>query len=172
MQQGMTLMSRIAAGDDEALRICIRDNQRLVRSLARRMTKSADVDDAVQDVFVDVWRSAARYDGRVSERSFVAMIARRRLVDRLRRSSRRPATEALTAPAPCENAPQRMEARSEIAMADKRLRELRPVQRDVLLLSAMGGMSHSEISVQLKMPLGTVKAHARRGMAELRRSLS
>lgn len=166
----MSLLSRIAGGDENALRTCIREHQPLVRALARRMVRAADVDDAVQDIFFELWRAAPRYDARVSERSFVAMLARRRLIDRVRRAARRPRTEPLVAPTLCAGASDRIEACSEMAFAEKHLRSLRPAQRNVLLLSALAGLSHREIATRLDMPLGTVKAHARRGMDSLRRS--
>ena len=61
----------------------------LVWSLARRVTRStAEADDAVQEIFVDLWRSASRFDPSIAnETTFVAMIARRRLIDRGRRRS-------------------------------------------------------------------------------------
>lgn len=166
-----SLMPRIAQGDTSAMRACMTAYQGLVRALARRFGHpDAEIDDVVQDVFVDVWRSSGRYDGRVTDASFVSMITRRRLIDRLRRAERRPRTEPFDAPASCDGASERVEAHSEVALAAKHLRCLRPEQRSVLLLGALGGCSHQEISSELSMPLGTVKAHARRGMSQLRRS--
>ena len=49
--------------------------------------------------------------------------------------------------------------------------QLRPEQRQVLLMSTAGGMSHNEIAAQTGMPLGTVKAHARRGLMSIRAAL-
>ncbi len=167
------LLPRIANGDTDALRACITSHSGLVRSIARRLTPRADVDDALQEVFVDVWRSAARYDGRVSERSFIAMLARRRVIDRLRRYRRRPLTTPLegTAPTPSPDS-DAAESLTEAALAARHFDHLSAKQRSVLLLSTMNGMSHREIATLLDMPLGTVKAHARRGLDQLRRALA
>jgi len=78
-------------------RACLDSFGPLVWSLARKYTPTqADAEDAVQDIFLDLWRSASRYDPeRSSEPAFVAMIARRRLVDLRRRRARRDGDEEL-----------------------------------------------------------------------------
>ncbi len=171
-----SLLPLVARGDSRAMRQCMLTHQRLVRAIARRFVRGeAEIDDAVQDVFVDVWRSAKRFDGRTQERTFIAMITRRRLIDRLRRSRRRPTTESFDErvnPPESAGAAATVEAASEAALAAKHIQRLRPAQQHVLLLSAVRGMSHSEIAHELDMPLGTVKAHAKRGMAELRSHLA
>ena len=173
MTPHMSLMVRVARNEAGALRACIETYRRLVRAIGRRLLRGeAELDDLVQEVFVDVWRSAERYDGRVSEATFVSMIARRRMIDHLRRASRRPTTSTLEEAAPCAGATERVEAHSEAALATKHLCALRPEQQTVLLLWGLGGLSHHEISDELGLPIGTVKAHARRGMRQLRRSLA
>ena len=86
-----SILERIAAGDANAVQECMDLYGNLVWSLARRFTRSAaEAEDAVQEVFLDVWKSAARFDAkRASEKTFVAMIARRRLIDLLRRTEAR-----------------------------------------------------------------------------------
>ena len=83
------LLPRIAAGDERAVRECVGRYASLVWSLARRWSVDAlDAEDAVQEVFVDLWRTAARFDAtRASEAGWVAMVARRRLIDRSRTTS-------------------------------------------------------------------------------------
>jgi RNA polymerase sigma-70 factor (ECF subfamily) len=167
-----TLLSRIAQNDSEAVRECIRRYRGLVWSIARRFTRSTiDAEDAVQDVFVAVWRSAARFDETAgSEATFISTIARRRLIDRLRRTQRRPATETLDSEL-VDHGNDRIEARAEAVLATRVINRLRPAQREVLMLSAMHGMSHGEIANTLDLPLGTVKTHARRAMIRVRREL-
>jgi RNA polymerase sigma factor (sigma-70 family) len=82
-----SILERVARGDQQAVRECIDEFGGLVWAIARRMTRSrADAEDAVQEIFVDVWRSAARYDSvQGSEKVFITTIARRRLIDRIRR---------------------------------------------------------------------------------------
>ncbi len=167
-----SLLSRIAHNDPQAVRECITRYRGLVWSIARRFTRStSDAEDAVQDVFVAVWRSAARFDETAgSEATFISTIARRRLIDRLRRDQRRPVTETLEGEL-VDHGNDRIEARAEAALAARAISRLRPVQRDVLVLSAMHGMSHGEIADTLNLPLGTVKTHARRAMIRVRREL-
>src|SRR3954470_14464574 len=84
------LLGRVAAGDQQAVRECLARYGGLVWSIARRF-EAADAEDAVQEIFLDLWKSAARFDRQIaSEASFVAMIARRRLIDRKRTRGRRP----------------------------------------------------------------------------------
>ena len=162
------LLWRVAGGDPQAVRDCIAQYGGLVWSVARRF-EGADAEDAVQEVFLDLWKSAARFDPQIaSEPAFVAMIARRRLIDRRRTRRRRPTTETITAePAVGDAAP---DACAEASQAARALQRLRPEQRQVLVLSSHG-MSHGEIAEQTGMPLGTVKAHARRGLLSIRAAL-
>jgi RNA polymerase sigma-70 factor, ECF subfamily len=165
------LFARVAAGDAAAVRECIARYGNLVWSIARRF-EPGDAEDAVQEIFLDLWKSAGRYDPALgSEATFVATITRRRLIDRRRSQRRRPAateqladvTVAATGTAP--------DACAEAAQAARALDALRPEQRQVLVLATCHGMSHSEIASQTGMPLGTVKAHARRGLISIRNAL-
>jgi RNA polymerase sigma-70 factor (ECF subfamily) len=167
------LLSRFAAGDAVAVRECLATYGGLVWSIARRF-EPADAEDAVQEIFLELWRSAGRYDASIaSETAFIAMIARRRLIDRRRMRRRRPATEALPEQPTTELADpgQRPDTCAEAQQAARALDKLRPEQRQVLVLSTCHGMSHGEIAAQTGMPLGTVKAHARRGLLSIRAAL-
>jgi len=164
-----TLLRRVAQGEPNASRACIEAFGGLVWTLARRASPTReDAEDAVQDIFLDLWRSASRYDPAVaSETAFVATIARRRLVDRARARRRRPATDPLSSePKVSTDAPP-ADRCIEATRAAAALEQLRPEQREVLLLSTQG-FSHEEIAEQRGLPLGTVKAHARRGLIRVR----
>ena len=167
-----SLLQRIAAGDAAAVRECIDQYGALVWSIARRLSRTpADAEDATQEIFLDVWRSAARFDAsQGSDKVFIAMIARRRLIDRLRKTSAEPPMdpiETLEFVSWTDAAPS-----SEIAMeaeqATRALAELRPEQRQVLELGLVHGLSQSEIATRLSMPLGTVKSFMRRGLIRVR----
>ena len=84
-----TVLQRMASGDPAAVRECMDRYGSLVWSLARRLSRTAsDAEDAAQEIFLDIWRSAARYDAaRGSDQVFVATIARRRLIDRMRKKN-------------------------------------------------------------------------------------
>ena len=80
------ILTRVARGDSAAVRECIDRYGGLVWSLARRFfANTADAEDATQDVFIHLWKSAGAYDPAIaSEAVFVTTIARRRLIDGLR----------------------------------------------------------------------------------------
>lgn len=158
-----------------AVQECLKKYGGLVWSLARRMTANAeDAEDAVQEIFVDVWKNAERYDpAQASEVTFIAMIARRRLIDRLRYSKRRISADSLEdiVVEPETRADEQMQTSIEARDAARALKSLRPEQQQVLQLSIVHGLSHQEISERTGIPLGTVKTHARRGILQAREFL-
>ena len=170
-----SILNKIAAGDRSAVEACLKKYGGLVWSLARRMLRNSDdAEDAVQEIFLDVWKNAAKFDAtQASETTFVAMIARRRLIDRIRFSSRRISADALddVVNEPMDRADRKMQTSLEANDAVKALSALRPEQRQVLQLSIVQGLSHQEIADQTGMPLGTVKTHARRGILQAREFL-
>ena len=91
-----SVLQRIASGDPAAVGECIDQYGPLVWSLARRLSRTAsDAEDATQEIFLDIWRSAGRFDAsQGSDKVFIAMIARRRLIDRLRKKSAEPPMES------------------------------------------------------------------------------
>jgi RNA polymerase sigma-70 factor, ECF subfamily len=168
-----SVLIKIAQGDQRALRECIDQFGSLVWSIARRLTRTrADAEDAVQEIFTDIWRSAGRFDpAQGSEKVFIATIARRRLIDRLRRLSNQGTTtstdeidSSLTWADPGIHA----ETCAEAQTAARAVMQLRPEQRQVLELALLQGLSHSEIAETLQMPLGTVKTMMRRGLIQVR----
>ena len=169
------ILKRIADGDQDAVQDCLKAYGGLVWSLARRMLRNTDeAEDAVQEIFVDLWKNAARFDPALaSETTFVAMIARRRLIDKIRFSQRRISAYSLEdiLSEPVGSGDKEMQTLVEGREAMKALDELRPEQRQVLHLSIVNGLSHQEISDATGMPLGTVKTHARRGLLQVREIL-
>ena len=170
-----TILQRIADGDKTAVQECLSTYGGLVWSIARKLLRNPDdAEDAVQEVFVDVWKNAGRFDEtQASETTFIAMIARRRVIDRIRHSTRRISADSLddVLLEPFMRADQTMQMSVEANEAAKAMRTLRPEQQQVLRLSIVQGMSHQEISDATGMPLGTVKTHARRGLTQVREVL-
>ncbi len=84
------LLPQIARGEETAVHQCLDRYGDLIWSLARRLLPtSADAEDAVQEIFVDIWQNAERFDQEIaSEKTFVVMLARRRLIDRRRKLGR------------------------------------------------------------------------------------
>ncbi len=169
------LLPRIAAGDERAVRDCVLRYGALVWSLVRRSSvEDGDAEDAVQEVFIDLWRSAARFDAtRMSEAGWVAMVARRRLIDRMRRRQRLPELEPLALDFDVADDGERdLDAVWRAERARQVLRELPAAQRQMLELSLVEGKTHDEIARDTGTPLGTVKSHIRRGLQRARTLLS
>jgi len=166
------ILHRIAAGDRTAVQECLNKYGGLVWSIARKMLRNTDeAEDAVQEIFVDIWKNAGRFDeSQASETTFVAMIARRRIIDRIRYSTRRISADSLddVLLEPFTRSDQDLQMSVEANEAAEAMRKLRPEQQQVLRLSIIQGMSHQEIADATGMPLGTVKTHARRGLLQVR----
>ena len=166
-----SLLARVAAGEPLAVRECLARYGGLVWSIARRF-EPGDAEDAVQEIFLDLWKSAGRYNPALgSEATFVATITRRRLIDRRRTRRRRPQATEQIQDFPLEAPGTPADASAEAAKAARVLSELRPEQRQVLVLATAHGMSHGEIAAHTGLPLGTVKAHVRRGLISIRNAL-
>jgi RNA polymerase sigma factor (sigma-70 family) len=170
-----TFLERIAAGDPLAIEGCLAKYRGLVWSIARRFAGNhADAEDAVQEVFIELWRHAGRFNSAMAaESTFVTTVARRRLIDRHRRRARRLDAVPLVAEptAVTRSETDRLETLEEGQQARGLLEQLRPEQRQVLELSFDQGMSQQEIAEATRLPLGTVKTHTRRGLMRLRQLL-
>lgn len=162
------ILKRIALGDRSAVDDCLDAYGGLIWSIARKMLRNSDeAEDAVQEVFIDIWKNAGRFDEtQSSETTFVAMIARRRIIDRIRSANRRISADSLdeVMTEPAQRGDEKIQVCVEAREAAKAMNALRPEQRQVLELSIVQGLSHQEIADATGMPLGTVKTHARRGI--------
>lgn len=166
------VLYRVAAGEQAAVEECLSRYGGLIWSLARRQLPNlTDAEDAVQDIFIDIWRNARRFDERIaSEVTFVAMLARRRLIDKRRQQKSTIATLPISSG--CDPAISGSENQvmlgEEIARARQQLEQLKPEERNVLELAIHQGLTQTEVAERLNMPLGTVKTNARRGLMRLR----
>jgi RNA polymerase sigma-70 factor (ECF subfamily) len=160
------LVQRLTSGDPAALGEFYDRYAGLVNGLALRILRNAaEAEDVVQEVFVQVWRQAERYDSaRGSAEAWLCMIARSRSLDRLRRrASRREESDETLAGAGSET------PRTEEALAvRKALESLTSDQRRALELAYYEGMTQSEIAERLQEPLGTIKTRIRTAMIRLR----
>ena len=169
------ILQRVAAGEPAAVDECLAAYRGLVWSLARRSTPNlSDAEDAVQ-IFIEIWRNAARFDSSLSsESTYITMIAKRRLIDRFRRRKRldfvslSTETSVEVAAAPLDDVFERNE---EVSRVRKQMQQLRREDQTILELSLEQGMSHSEIAAATSLPLGTVKTRVRRGLIRLRELL-
>lgn len=174
-QQDWMLMHRVAAGDDQAVAELYDRFGSLVYKVARQfLPNQAEAEDAVQEVFVRLWQTADRYDPRRAKLvTWVMLIARRHLIDRIRRSAVRPATTAYeheaAGAASTGAAPERKSQEDEQSTKlRRRIAELPELQRVVIERAYLQGYTLREVSEQLNAPLGTVKSALSRGLERLR----
>ena len=163
-----TILKRVADGDEAAVKECLDTYGGLVWSLARRMMRNNDdAEDAVQEIFLDIWKNAGRYDETLAkETTFIATIARRRLIDRLRRMNRRITADSLedTVAEPVARDDRDIQRSVEARQAAEVLDHLNPSQQQALQLSIVYGLSHQEIADTTRIPLRTIKTNIRRGL--------
>lgn len=166
-------LERIADGDSAAVRELVDLYGDLVWSLARRFTGSeADAEEAVQDIFVLLWRKAHHYDRDTgAEVTFVSVLARRTLIDRWRRAKRRPNTTELKNSVPAETKAARLETDELAARAADAFAMLEPDAQTALRLSIEFGCSHADIADITETPLGTVKSRIRTGLRTIRTAM-
>lgn len=169
------LMSRVASGDEAALAELYDRFGALVFKASRQVLNSrAEAEDASQEIFVRLWKTADRFDPRRAKLvTWVMLIARRHLIDRLRRKVARPEllgleSENETTFMPEGNATgldMPVEANEALRA---RIQELPALQREVIERTYLQGFTLREVSEQLQAPLGTVKSALSRGLARLR----
>jgi RNA polymerase sigma-70 factor (ECF subfamily) len=144
---------------------------RLAYGLALRVLRDeALAEDAVQEAFLDVWRSAARFVAeRAPARAWILTLVHRRAVDLVRREQRRRA-DPLEAAAEPAGAATDEEAwlRFERERVQAALKELPDQQREALELAYYGGFTQSELADRLGEPLGTIKSRMFNGLSRLR----
>ena len=173
------LMQRVAMGEEQAVEALYVRFGALVYQSSRQVLRSrAETEDAVQEIFVRLWRTADRFDpNRAKLVTWVMLITRRHLIDRLRRQTARPdraslddsrsdAGGAVARPERLQDASDEgSEGRERLKRQLARLPEL---QRTVIERAYMQGFSLREIAGQLDAPIGTVKSALSRGLARLR----
>lgn len=171
----LSVLQRIARGDSAAVQECIDVYGPLVWSLGRRLgLRGADLEDVAQEIFVALWKSAPDFDPALGRESiWVTTVARRKWIDARRRRRPVEGAESLEAlPSRAPDLEELVERADEARRATEALAELRAEQRSVLQLAIVHGHTYEEIARRLAMPLGTVKTHARRGLARVRELLA
>jgi RNA polymerase sigma-70 factor (ECF subfamily) len=169
------LMQLVHDGEARAFEVIFDRHASMAFSLAYRMCgRRALAEDVVQEAFLSLWRTAARYDGaRGSVRSWVLSIVRNRAIDALRRGWTRDSRD-VSGDDIADRVAGTERTDVEVARRDEALRirgaldELSAEQRRVIELAYFGGFSHTEIAEMLGLPVGTVKGRMRLGLAKLR----
>jgi RNA polymerase sigma factor (sigma-70 family) len=158
---------RLTSGEPGALEDCYRTLGPLVTSYLGRYVPRADVEDVLQRVFYEVWRSRDRFDPHRSLRGWVLGIARKRAIDHLRR--RRDTVVSMDSMREIIGEDGR-EVADRFDWADEvhsALALLPDAQREVIAMAYYEGYSQSEISTRLGVPLGTIKTRTSRGLQRL-----
>jgi RNA polymerase sigma-70 factor (ECF subfamily) len=173
------LMQLVRENDSAAFAVVYERHASAAFSLAFRMCgKRALAEDVVQEAFLSLWRSGARYDGtRGSVRTWVLGIVHNRAIDALRRGvvhdrgtiSDEGIEEQLEATERTELEVGRRDEAREIRAA---LGGLPADQSRVIELAYYGGFTHSEIAAMLETPVGTIKGRMRLGLQKMRSQLS
>ena len=151
-------------------------------SLAMKMLGDhSEAQDALQEVFLQIWSRAATYDPEQSSVfSWTVLLTRSRVIDRLRARGRRsrvvvPCTEdtpsGVTDASTVESVADTVEKNDEAARVRYVLNDLPSEQRQTIEMAFFEHLSHHEIAARLGQPLGTVKARIRRGLLKLRQQL-
>lgn len=173
------LIQRVAAGNHPALGELYDLTVGRLYALAQTVLRNAaDAEEVVCEVYTQVWQTAAHYDSRRGGvMGWLLTICRSRAIDRSRRNRTRlevssafEATDAQrdgAAPNP-EDLLTLLQQGTSVYRA---LEQLTPIRRELISLAFFRGLSHEEIAIESKLPIGTVKSHIRRALATLRAEL-
>ena len=170
------LVALVARADEDALAELYDRVSRIAYGLALRVLRDErHAEDAVQEAFLQVWRSAATFRAeRAKASTWILTLVHRRAVDLVRREERRQA-DPLTDDSALGEAPEDTEEAAWLRFERERvqaaLKELPDVQREALELAYYGGFSQSELAERLGVPLGTIKSRMFAGLARLRELL-
>ncbi len=170
-------LARVASGDRAALRLVYQDTSaKLFGVCLRILNDRAEAEDVLQDVYVTVWRKAGSFDAaRASPITWLVAIARNRSIDRLRSGavSRRlePIEEALEVRDQTPAADALLEKSQQHARLAVCLGELEKRHAAAIRSAFLDGATYEELSLRMKVPLGTMKSWVRRGLLKLRTCL-
>ena len=168
------LLALVARSDDEALAELYDRFGRIAYGLALRILRDdALAQDAVQEAFLGVWRSADRFLAeRAKASTWILTLVHRRAVDLVRREERRRG-EPLPETEPAVDAPvDEAERLVQRELVNQALRRLPDDQREALELAYYGGYTQSELAERLGQPLGTIKSRMFTGLGRLREILA
>jgi RNA polymerase sigma-70 factor (ECF subfamily) len=168
------LLALVARGDQEAFAELYRLVAPAVFGLISKVVRNpAQAEEVTQEVFVELWRTAPRFDpARGAARSWIMTCAHRRAVDRVRSSQRAAERDELVArrdqQPPFDEVVEQVEAGLEREQVRRGLDSLTELQRQAVVLAYYGGYTQRQIAELLGVPFGTVKTRLRDGLIRLR----
>ena len=171
------LLAQVAQGDRVAFAMLYDGTAARVHGLIRRLlVDHAQAEEVTQEVYLEIWQSAARYEPtRGSAITWMLTLAHRRAVDRIRASQasrERDSRIGIRDFAPeYDSVAEAAEIKIESERVKRALANLTELQRQAVTLAYFRGLSHSEVSALLRVPIGTVKTRLRDGMIRLRDEL-
>ena len=171
------LLKRSARGDDAAFAALYDATAPRVFGLALRVVRDpAQAEEVTQETYLEIWRTAARYDAaRGSALAWMLTITHRRAVDRVRSAeaaSRRDVTyEERNRSVAHDSTAEAVEGALDARRVRDALSELTQVQREAVELAYLGGYTHTEVAGILDLPVGTAKTRIRDGLIRLRDTL-
>jgi len=166
-------LSAVARGDEAAFAVVYDRAAPAVLGTVRRILRDpAQSEEVMQEVLLEVWRSAARFDPAAgSAASWITMLAHRRAVDRVRseqRAVQREARSAAVAEVGYDEVAEAVEASLDRERVRRCLDSLTELQRESVTLAYYGGYSYREVAQLLGVAVGTVKTRMRDGLIRLR----
>jgi RNA polymerase sigma-70 factor (ECF subfamily) len=174
-EEDLELMRRVSMDDEGAISdLYDRFGSLVYRMAYQSMPTRSDAEDVVQEVFVRLWRTAGRYDPkRAALVTWVMLLARRHMVDRLRRLKARVRTSALEeswspAPVPADRGAPSMEHDERFVAVMQRIEKLPDLQKTVVTRAYLNGQTLKQIGKELNIPLGTIKSALSRALVRLR----
>ena len=169
------LMQDVASGDERAASQLYDRFGALVFKTSRQVLPTrAEAEDAVQEIFVRLWKTSDRYDpSRAKLVTWVMLITRRLLIDKLRRKQVRPINLPLEGdPVGREHSGSRearaTEEQERSHVLVQRIEELPVLQQEVIKRAYLKGFTLREVAEQLEVPIGTIKSALSRGLNRLR----
>ena len=168
------LLALVAGGSEEAFAERYQQLAAAVFGLVGRVVRNpAQAQEVTQEVFVELWRTASRFDpARGTARTWIMTCAHRRAVDRVRSAERAARRDDLAGRRdqgrPYDQVAEQVEATLEREQVRRSLDALTDLQREAVVLAYYGGYIHREISELLGVPSGTVKTRLRDGLLRLR----
>lgn len=168
------LLRSVAKGDDAAFTEVYDTTAPRIHGLVLRVLRNpAQAEEVTQEIYLEIWRSASRFDpGRGSPLAWMMTMAHRRAVDRVRSSqsatTRDEHWEARTREVHFDTTAEAATTRLEAQRVRSALGGLTDTQREAITLSYLGGYTHREVASLLDLPLGTAKTRIRDGLIRLR----